>query len=524
MAEKKYVLSIDAGTTGVRSLLVNLQGEIVGLAYNENPLKFPGAGLCELDAREMVSGMHKTTKQVMEESGIDPNEIGGISFTFMRSSFIMRRKDGSFVRDIIMWQDLRSQERFPWMREQLAKKGLTPEDYYAKTAFPLESSTLPNNKFYWVMEHEPELWKEVATMHSVHALCAEAYGVEGYIDDKEDIGWFGLHDSDSMEYDPELLEIFGIDRSILPEIQPAGKIIGYTTEEVAEKTGLVPGIPIIVGCGDHQCAAIGLGNNHAGLASLVMGTCGLLVGHSKDPVRDPGCAAWVVGTPEDGQYELECHSNAAASSFKWLRDAMYEPAFLFTQAGGEQIDIYDIMTAIASKANLGSDGLIYLPWNAGAACPHWNAAARGGFVGFTFAHGRAEITRAVMEGVVYDIRDMWETELKAGLPTFEVLRLSGGAARSSLWCQIVADVLNITVETTANEEATALGAAMIAAVGSGLYANLQEAADNMVHVTGRYEPIPENVETYEKLYRIFTDTYDALKDKVFPGINEYQGF
>ena len=524
MADKKYVIAIDAGTTGVRTLIVDLKGKIVGLAYHENPLKFPGAGLCELDAKEMVNGMYETTRTAMSESGIDANEIGGLSFTFMRSSFVLRKKDGTFVRDILMWQDLRCQERFDWMTQVLADKGLTPQDYYKKTAFPLHSTTLPNGKIYWVKEHEPKIYEDTEVIHTIHALAAHAYGVDGFIDDKEDIGWYGLHNGNTMEFDSELADIFGVDLDKYAGNQPAGTVIGHVTEEVAAKTGLVAGIPIVVGCGDHQCAAIGLGNNHEGLASLVMGTCGLLVGHSSKPVRDPSCAAWVVGTPMDGQYELECHSNAAASSFRWLRDAMYSEAFSITSAGDSKVDVYDIMTAIAAKANVGSDGLIYLPWNAGANCPHYDPAARGGFLGFTFAHGRPEITRAVMEGVVYDIRDMWETELKAGLPPFEVLRLSGGAARSSLWCQIVADVLNVPVETTENEEATALGAAMIASVGGGMYKDLQEAIDNMVHVSARYEHIPENVAIYDKLYKIFNDAYGALKDKAFPEINEYQGF
>ncbi len=521
--KKNYVISIDAGTTGVRCQIVELEGGTVGLAYRENPLEFPAPGLCECDAAAIEENVIFTTKKATEESKVDPHEIGGISFTFMRSSFFMRKNDGTFARKVIMWQDLRSAERFPWMKEQLAKKGLTPEDYYAKTAFPLESTTLPNNKIYWIKEHEPEVFENTDVIHTVHALCAHVFGVEGYIDNKEDIGWYGLHNSDTMEFDPELADIFGVSLDMYAKNEPAGTVIGHVTEEAAKKMGLVAGIPIIAGCGDHQCAAIGLGNNHEGLASLVMGTAGVLVGHSAKPVRDPKCSAWVVGTPFDGQYELECHSNAAASSFRWLRDAIMQEAFELTNCTDQKIDVYDIMTAIAAKANVGSDGLIYLPWNAGAACPHYNANARGGFLGFTFAHGRPEITRAVMEGVVYDIRDMWELEIKAGLPPFQVMRLSGGAARSTLWCQIVADILNVTVETTSNEEATALGAAMIAAVGCGIYKNLQEAIDKMVHVTATYKPIPENVEKYNELYKIFNDTYNSLNEKVFDEIAQYQG-
>ena len=522
--KKKYVISVDAGTTGVRSLIVDLKGKTVGLAYKENPLEFPSAGLCECPGEAIEEGIIYTTKKAVEESGIDPNEIGGVSFTFMRSSFFLRKNDGSFARKCIMWQDLRAAERFPWMREQLAKKGMTPEDYYAKTAFPLEGSVLPNNKIYWVKEHEPEVFEDTDVIHSVHALVAHVFGVEGFIDDKEDIGWFGIHDADTMEHAPEIAEIFGVSVDKYAKMVPTGTVIGHVTKEAAEKMGLVEGIPIIAGLGDHQCAAIGLGNNHEGLASLVLGTAGVLVGHSSKPVRDPKCSAWVVGTPFDGQYELECHSNAAASSYRWLRDAIMNEAVALTNATDQKIDVYDIMSAIAGKAEPGCNGLIYLPWNAGAACPHYDPNARGGFVGFTFAHGRPEITRSVMEGVAYDIRDMWELEIKAGLPEFDVLRLSGGAARSPLWCQIVADVLNTVVETVENEEATALGAAMVATVGAGLYPNLQQAIDNMVHVTGRYEPIPENVEKYNQLYQIFTDTYEALKEKTFPGIAKFQGF
>ena len=224
----------------------------------------------------------------------------------------------------------------------------------------------------------------------------------------------------------------------------------------------------------------------------------------------------------DGQWEIEAHSNAAASSFRWLRDAIMQTEYSVATQGN--VDVYDIMTAIAAEAEVGCKGLIYLPWNAGANCPHYDATARGGFLGFTFAHGRPEIIRSVMEGVAYDIKDMYINLKQAGLPEFKVLRLGGGAARSTLWCQIVADVLNIPVETVECEEATALGAGMLAATGSGMYEDLQSAIDNMVTIKDRYEPIPENVEKYEKLYEIFNDAYDALKAKTFPEISAFQGF
>ena len=140
------------------------------MAYHENPLVFPEPGKVELDAQKIIDGCYFSTKKAMEESGIDPNEIGGISFTFMRSSFVLRKNDGSFVRDIIMWQDLRCQEMFPWMEEQLKKKDMTPEDFYKISGFPLCSTTWPSAKIYWVKKHEPQLYEEADVIHSIHAL------------------------------------------------------------------------------------------------------------------------------------------------------------------------------------------------------------------------------------------------------------------------------------------------------------------------------------------------------------------
>lgn len=522
MTDKKYVIGIDAGTTGVRTLIFNAAGNICAMAYHENPLVFPEPGKVELDAQKIIDGCYFSTKKALDESGIDPKEIGGISFTFMRSSFVLRKNDGSFVRDIIMWQDLRCQEMFPWMEEQLEKKGMTPEDFYKISGFPLCSTTWPSAKIYWVKKHEPQLYEETEVIHSIHALLAHAYGAEGFIDDREDIGWWGIIDGTKFEFEPKLADVFDVDIDKYAKNAPSGTVIGYTTEKVAKKTGLVPGIPIIVGCGDHQCAAIGMGNNHEGLASLVLGTCGLLVGHSHVPPRDPNASCQVLGTPMDGQWEIEAHSNAAASSFRWLRDAIMQTEFAVAKQGN--VDVYDIMTTIAAEAEVGCKGLIYLPWNAGANCPHYDPTARGAFIGFTFAHRRAEIIRSVMEGVAYDIKDMYVNLTQAGLPEFEVLRLGGGAARSSLWCQIVSDVLNMPVETVECEESTALGAGMLAATGCGMYDNLQDAIDNMVKVKDRFEPIPENVAKYEELYQIFNDAYDSLKVKVFPEISAYQGY
>ncbi|SCP98404.1 FGGY-family carbohydrate kinase [Anaerobium acetethylicum] len=518
----KYALGIDAGTTGCRTLIFDLKGNTVGEAYEANPLKFPKPGWLELNPQYIIENCYASTKRAIKESGVDPEEIGSVSFTFMRSSFVLRKHDGSFVRDIVMWQDLRCQEMFPWMKDQIAKNGMTEDEFYELSGFPLCATTWPSAKIYWVKKNEPELYEAADVIHSIHALVMNAYGADGFIDDKEDIGWWGIINGTTFEYEKKLADMFEVDIDKYAKNERSGKVVGEVTKEVAKKTGLAIGTPLVVGCGDHQCAAIGLGNNHEGMVSLAMGTCGLLVAHSHVPPRDPNSSCQVLGTPMDGEWEIEAHSNAAASSFRWLRDAIMQTEMEVQKQTG--IDVYDLMTAQAAKAKPGCDGLIYLPWNAGANCPHYDPSARGAFIGFTFAHGKPEIIRSVMEGVLYDIKDMYFNLLQAGLPEFKVMRLTGGAARSDLWCQMTADVLGIAVETVESEEATALGAAMIGATGAGIFDSLQDAIDNMVHVKKRFEPNPENVEIYKKLYEIFTDSYNALKTDVFPKISKYQGY
>ncbi|PNH78929.1 FGGY-family carbohydrate kinase [Arthrobacter sp. AFG20] len=520
MEAQKYVIGIDVGTTGCRTVIFDLKGNEIGTGYRENPLRYPQPGWVECSPQALIDNCLESTQEAIHKSGIDAREIASVSFTMMRSSFVMRDAEGGFVRDIIMWQDLRNAEMLPWMEEQLAEHDMTPDDLYDITGFPL-GQVWPSSKIYWVKKHYPEQYERTAVIHSIHALVMNAYGAEGYIDNTDDAGWWQIVNADTFEYDAKLAKIFGVDVEKYSTSVPSGSHVGKVSKEVAEKTGLAEGTPLVVGSGDQQCAAIGLGNISEGMASIVLGTAGVIVAQSSKPVRDPNRKAHVIGSALH-KWEIEGHASAAASSFKWIRQTFGQMEMSAQELTG--IDGYDLLTRQAAKSPAGSKGLIFVPWLAGAACPHYDSDARGAFVGMTFGHSKCDIVRAAMEGVCYEMRAMIEALGKVGLPPFEVFRVSGGAARSPLWNQMSADIYGKPVEIVRAPEATALGAAMIGAVGVGLFQNVEEAVGEMVHVTERWEPIEENVRIYNEMYAIFDETYRCLAQNVYPALAKAQGF
>lgn len=517
---KKYVIGIDAGTTGSRTVIFDLKGNEIGSGYMENPLRFPQAGVVECSVQAIIDNCYDSTRLALEKTGVDPQEIASVSFTYMRPVAILRGEgDNEWVRDIQMWQDMRCASSFPWMTKQLAKVGLTPDDLYDITGFPY-STVWMLGKFAWIQENEPEIWAKAKHLHNLHGVLAHAYGCEEYIEDSEDLGWWQLNNCDDFTWNEKLCEAFNIDISMLPPHAPTGTVIGAVTREVAQRTGLAEGTPLVAGLGDQQCAAIGMGNLSEDMASLVLGTAGVLVCQSKKPIRDPNRKAHVIGSGLH-KWGIEGHASAAASSFKWLRQAIGHMEDATAKITG--LDVNDLLTAQAAKAVPGSQGLVYIPWLSGAAMPLYDTNARGCFIGLTFGHGKAEILRAGMEGVCYEMRSMLEGLQEAGVEKTKFLRIGGGAARSSLWNQISADIYGVPVETVKTPECTALGAAIMGAIGVGIFKDVEEACAEMVEVAGRWEPIPENVAVYNDMYKIFRDSYDALADKVFPAIAKHQG-
>ncbi len=515
----KYIIGIDAGTMGVRCCIFDLNGIQVSSAYFETPTVYPKPGWVEQDANDVINLAYKSVAAALKKKDVDPAEITSVCFTNQRTSWAPIDNDGNFIHNMILWQDQRGAEIFPWAREQLAKHNMTELDLYNRCGHPLGSVQM-GSKAFWFRLNKPELYEKTWKMVTPHAMLAHAFGADDWYDEESDANWWLVTNGDTFEYDPELCGIFGMDIDKYPRNMKPGTPIGAITPAVSEKCGLKVGTPLFVGSGDQQCGAAGVGNSGtAGLGSVCLGTAGLCIGYSAVPVRDPNGKCHVLGHPAGG-YTMEGHASAAASSFRWLRNSIGQLEMTTADLSG--IDVYDIMSATAGKAPVGSKGTIFLPWLAGAACPYYNDSARGAFIGMTLGVTKSEMLRAAMEGICFEMRGMLDALKAAGFKDFKKLRVTGGAARSSLWNQIQADIYGCAVETVEAPEATALGAAMIGAVGAGVFKDLAEASEKMIHVKDTFDPIEKNVEIYGEVYEAFKACYRGLAAEGFEQINSFQ--
>jgi xylulokinase len=515
--EKRYVVGVDLGTTSVKTAVYDFEGVNLGSGQEMNPLTYPGVGRVECDGPKLIECVYKSCREAIENSGVDPNAIAAVSFDMFRCTMVTRDKDGGFTTPIIIWQDLRGAEMMPEMEKMLAAHGMTTDDLYDMCGMPL-GGVNPSTKLQWVKKFEPDAYKNATRIHTMMGFLVKAFGADDYYDDITDTPWLQLNGED-LNYSEKLCDVFDVDMDKLAPLKNPGEVIGEVTPEVAEKTGLAVGTPLIMGTGDQQIGCLGNGCIPEGIGYYCGGTAGIAAGKSDHFLRDPNRRCYVLGTP-DGGYVMEGQANAAGSAFKWFRTEICKSETAAADSIG--VSVYDLLTRGAQKSEPGSKGLFFLPYLQGSNSPNYEANARGSIVGMTFGHSRCDIVRSLMEGICFEGKDMLEAMIDGNVPSYDVIRLSGGIARSQFWCQMQADIYNLPCETVAEEEATALGCAMMAAYGAGIYKSFQEAADHMVHVTRRYEPNAENVKRYEDAYHTWHEIYHALSGKGFDAVKDFQ--
>jgi len=341
-----------------------------------------------------------------------------------------------------------------------------------------------------------------------------------YYDDKPGIAYSKLANATTFEFEPKLAAMYDLDLSLYAERKDCGTFAGRVTKEVAEKTGLAEGTPVFVGAGDQRCACLGAGVTRDGMMSLCLGTAGVVHAYSSRPVRHKGGKIQILGHCCPGKWQIEANSSSAASSLEWFKEQFCQLEGAYAKMMGTSV--FDALTKQAMRSPVGSRGLIYTAWMAGADCPRFNYDARATFTGLTFSHTKDDMIRAILEGVCYEIYSMILGIEETIERKVQLIRATGGGAKSDFWNQIQADVYNKTIETIVCQEATSLGAAMCAAVGLGEYKDLYEAAEAMVKVDKRFEPIPENVAIYGELFELYNDLFDSLTPKFFPGLNRFQ--
>ena len=511
---KQYLAGIDIGTTGSKAIIFDLQGTVLGSAYREYPCTYPKPGWVEQDAPFIVAQMMEASKEAIAKSGVEPKDIAAVSFSVQRSCTILLDKEDKLVRPMISWQDNRATAEVEDIRAKISD-----DDYYQITGFP-NNTTWVLSKMLWVRKNEPQNWERVHKVVQAHDYALALMGADGYFNDVSDARFYGFWDPYEFKWSDTLLDMFEIDKAILPEPTAAGTQVGTVSKEASVKSGFAEGTPICVGAGDQNSAAVGAGVVNPGDASVSMGTAGAAVAYLDSPFRDPNKITFVTDHAMYGKWLLEGYQAGAAGVYRWFRDEIAKLESAYADSSGT--DVYVLLNELVSKTPPGAKGLVFLPYLASAATPRWNPAARGTLAGLTFAHDRGCIARAFMEGITLDMRDMLQSMMNSGLE-ISTIRILGGTTKSPLWNQMQADIYNRPVETLKTTDAAVVGAAIIAGVGAGIFSDIPEGVAHMVKADQKYEPIAENAKLYDELYDVFCRMYEGLDEKaVFTSLAKIQ--
>lgn len=498
----EYLIGIDLGTSGTKTVLFDRDGAVVSSALVEYPMYQEQNGWAEQDPADWWHAAVETLRSVLAQSAIDPADVKGIGISGQMHGLVMLDKGGAVLRKSIIWCDQRTAAECEEITEKVGAKRLIEI-----TANPAMTG-FTASKILWVRKHEPELYAKCA-----HILLPKDYVrymlTREFATEVSDASGMQLLDVPNRCWSAEVLEKLEIDPALLGKVYESPEITGTVTAEAAKLTGLKVGTPVVGGAGDNAAAAVGTGVVHDGKAFTTIGTSGVVFAHTDEITIDPKGRVHTFCCAVPGAWHVMGVTQGAGLSLKWFRDnfCMAEKE----TAARMGVDPYYLMDKEAERSSIGCNRLLYLPYLMGERTPHLDPDCRGVFFGLSAIHTRQDMLRAVMEGVTYSQRDSVEILRGMGVNIGEMMACGGGGS-SPLWRQMLADAYNCPVKTVRSKEGPALGAAILAGVGAGLYPSVQEACDTMIQINPPQLPIPENVPQYEHFYQIYTSLYPALKE------------
>ena len=482
-ADRPVLMGVDLGTSSTKTVIVDLEGSLLAVAQQEYALETPHPGWAEQDPETWYRAAAATMAQALRQSGVRPQSVAAIGLAGQMHSLVCLDRRGRALRPAIIWADQRSGEQVAGVYARLGRERLA-----AWTGNPLAAGFMLAS-WLWLRQHEPEVCRRTRQMLlPKDALRLWLVGEAG--SEPSDASSTLLFDPIARSWSAPLLEALGIDPALLPPIFPSAGVAGGLRRRVAALTGLKPGTPVVFGGSDQALQALAQGVTAPGLVSCTIGTGGQLFAATLQPRPDPDLRLHLFCHALPETWHLEAAILSAGLSLRWLRDQVL---------GGQD---YAALADAASGVPAGAEGLIFLPYLVGERTPLMDPAARGAFIGLTLRHDRRAMARAVMEGVVFALRQGLELMEELGVDSNRILA-SGGATRHPLWLQLQADIFNRPVLPSRVQEATARGAALLAGVGAGLYPDAGEAARRTVHHAeeGLVHPRPELVDFYAGAYQ-----------------------
>lgn len=496
-----YVIGVDCGTSGTKTVLFDETGKVVASHTIEYPMYQPKNGYAEQDPADWANAMLDTVKAVMAKSGVSANDVVGVGISGQMHGLVMLDGDGNVLRKSIIWCDQRTEAEVEQMNRLIGREKLIEI-----TANPALTGWTAA-KILWVKNNEPEIYEKCR-----HILLPKdylRYILTGeFATEVSDASGMQLLDVPNRCWSKEICDALGIDISMLAKVYESCEVTGELTAKAAALTGLKAGTIVVGGAGDNAAAAIGTGVAEDGKAFTTIGTSGVVFAHTSDIAIDPKgrvhtCCAAVPNT-----WHVMGVTQGAGLSLKWFRDNFCEAEKETAKYMG--VDEYYLMDKEAMTVPVGAERLLYLPYLMGERTPHLDPNARGMFFGLSAMHTKKHMLRAVLEGVSYSLRDCVEVFREMNINVSDMMACGGGGS-SPLWRSMLADLYNCPVKTVASKEGPALGVALLALTGAGVYSSVPEACSAVVSVDKTQQPDEANVPIYESYYQLYREIYPAIK-------------
>ncbi len=498
-----YLIGIDVGTTGVKSILISEKGELKAESTHSYPLHSPKPSWYEQNPDDWWKATVLSIKQMIHEASIDTSEVAGIGLSGQYHGLVILDKNHRVLRPSILWNDQRTAAQSDYIIDKVGTENLLR--ICATNGAPYFTAC----KLQWVRDNEPDIFERVYKMMLPKDYIRFKLTGE-FVTDVTDASGTLFLDIKKRQWSKEMQTILDVDKSILPELVESSQVSGTISKGAALETALKPGTPVAGGAGDQASAAVGIGIVDEGIVSYSIGTSGVIYAATDGLKID-----------ENGRINTFCHSvpgkwcvlaciNSAAGSYQWYQDklALWEKSM--AEESGKKI--YEILEEEAMQAPLGSDKLIFLPYIAGERHPHTDTNARGVFFGLHAGHGKAHIVRSILEGVAFSFRDCLEVIKENGIKINEI-RATGGGARSPLWMDILVNVNGEPiVMMDADAGGAAFGAAILGGVGANVYPNVKIACAELVKTGNRLIPDKNKSKRYNEFFSLFRTLYPTIKN------------
>ncbi|NBI29068.1 xylulokinase [Chengkuizengella marina] len=487
----KYVIGIDLGTSAVKVLLVNKEGEVCIECAKEYPLIHEKSGYSEQNPEDWVEQTILALKELVDHGNVNPEDIEGISFSGQMHGLVLLDENYEVIRNAILWNDTRTTKQCNVIKTKLGQK------LFKITKNPaLEGFTLP--KILWVQENEAELYEKTA----VFLLPKDylRYRLTGQIHmDYSDAAGTLLLDVVNKEWSKEICELLNVNISLGPPLVESHDLVGNLLSEIAEQTGLKEETKIFAGGADNACGAIGAGILTPGVGLCSIGTSGVILSYEEDRNRDfKGKIHFFNHGKEDAYYVMGV-TLSAGHSLSWFKD---------TFAHSESFE--DIVEDV-NHVPIGANGLLFTPYLVGERTPHADAVIRGSFIGMDSSHNRDAFVRSIMEGITFSLNESITLFRNAGKKVDKMISIGGGA-KNDVWLQMQADIFNTEILKLENEQGPGMGAAMLAALGCEWFSSLEVCSNQFIQVSKTFQPIDDHVNKYKQLYEVYKNIYPQTKD------------